>query len=902
MKPTIITIISVLCSLALSTICNAGNAAHAPESSIVWSAGEDGINVYTIPGLLVTKSGVVIAYSEARERRGDGGKVDVVIKRSLDGGRTWSQNYFIERAPGRENYVLATLVQDRVSGRVYFFAALRDEGLTDKTTTNTYRYSNDDGATWSESYDITDTLYKADKKIQSALREGRASSEFDGDDPELFGRNLIFFGPGKSIQLSENHPEYPNRLVVPLFYIKDRTITPRGKRGYGNAVLISDDGGVNWSVPGTVPLGAYGSAEASIVELDDGRLMLNCRGAPPESSGMTVAGRTVSYSSNGGATWTRPKPDTSGIPNYIETSSGLLRLPHKSTNSNKTSRILFCFPHSLPPENTVILRGLHKLRANGTVLLSYDEGKSWPVRKLVVPGSFGYSNMDALTDDTVLMIHENAIGTIVSMTRFTLDWLTDRHDVAIDSQDLPLDPVSEVKAINARRLSALVTGDLATLREIYHPECLYTHGSGRIQTGEDHLALLERADLQYLSVRYEMQPFVNIHANDTAVVSGRLHLTTKGHGKPNDRIMATTAVYKKGDSGWKLISYQSTAAPAGPAFKVLSQKPVIENVCAWPKLSLLPNGTIIAALYNQPSHGKMPGDVACWASNDGGLSWEHRGNATKHEGNRAWFNHALGVANNGDLLIATSGWDYKTTSGSKFDKPLVPIVVRSIDKGVTSKVVAEFPKAPEDGKAFIPFGNIEQGDDGLLRVAAYSFARGLPGPRKDTGYVISSTDDGGSWEIESVIGQPEVNETDLLYAGNNRWLAAARNLNQLNGKKAHSMDLYVSNDNAKSWFRHSQLTLPNQHPGDLLKLADGSILLTYGDRRGPDYGVNAKLSDNGGLSWSPEFQIAGGLSSRDSGYPSSVQLFDGTIVTAYYAKGALGHDGYHMGVVRWRLK
>lgn len=398
--------------------------AATPETSVVWNGGEDGIAIYTIPGLLVTKQGVVIAYAEARNHRGDGGKVDVVIRRSLDGGRTWQKNVFMERAQGIENYVLATLVQDRVSGRVFFFTALRDEGLADRTTTNHYRFSDDDGATWSAPQDITSLLYAADEKVQQTLRAGCASDAFKGDDPELFGRKLIFFGPGRSIQLSAHHATHPHRLVVPLFYIKDRIITPRAKRGYGNAVLVSDDGGRSWFVPGTVPLGDYGSSEISIVELADGRILMNARCAPPESSGMAVAGRTVSTSSDGGTTWTRPQLDPSGIPPYIETSSGLLRVSHPSTDPERRSRILFSFPHSLPPADSAGLRSLSQARSNGTILLSFDEGRSWPVRKRIVPGSFGYSNMDLLPDQSVLIVYENATGTVVKATRFTLDWLT----------------------------------------------------------------------------------------------------------------------------------------------------------------------------------------------------------------------------------------------------------------------------------------------------------------------------------------------------------------------------------------------------------------------------------------------------------------------------------------------
>jgi len=467
----------------------------------------------------------------------------------------------------------------------------------------------------------------------------------------------------------------------------------------------------------------------------------------------------------------------------------------------------------------------------------------------------------------------------------------------------PAELEAEVRQTDTARVAALLRGDVTALRKIIHPACVYTHGSGRVQSGEDYLLLLERGDLRYLAMRYDFSPTVRLLGDENAVVYGRVQLTGQGRtGPANDRIMAATAVYAKKAARWQLISFQNTPAPAQPGFRILSQELAVKDVCAWPKLTLLKDGTVIAAIYDQATHGQTPGDVAIWASSDGGLTWELRGKATQHKGNQGWFNHALGVAGNGDLLVATSGWDYHSAEGGKHDIPLVPVVTRSRDGGRTWTVVARFPAAPEPGKAFVPFGNIERGADGVLRVAAYSYARNHPPPRSDTGYVIASGDDGATWKIAAVLGKPEVNETDLLYVDDGRWLAAARNLEVHNGKGAHSLDLWVSEDHARTWRRQARLTQPRQHPGDLLRLAGGRILLTYGDRRGPDFGVNAMISSDAGISWSPEFRLAGGLSSTDSGYPSSVQLADGTIVTAYYAKGSGEYSGYQMGVVRWRLE
>lgn len=485
------------------------------------------------------------------------------------------------------------------------------------------------------------------------------------------------------------------------------------------------------------------------------------------------------------------------------------------------------------------------------------------------------------------------------MSRFLLSALL---ALPLAAQPPLADVERAVRALDDERIVALRTGDLATLRKTILPDATYTHGSGRLQRGDDYLRLLDRGDLRYLAAGYETQATIHVASPETAVVTGRLRLTSQGrNGAPNERIMATTAVYSIVGDNWRLVSYQSTPAPAAPAFTVLDTHLAAKDVCAWPKLTLHADGTVYAAIYNQASHGQTPGDVACWASTDGGLTWSLRGIATRHAGNQAWFNHALGIAANGDLLIATSGWDYESPQGGKVQTPLVPQVVRSSDGGRTWKQVGRFPAAPEPMKAFVPFGNIERGEDGVLRVAAFSYARNLPPPRTDTGYVIASKDDGATWEIQSAIGNPEVNETDLFKAGGNRWLAAARNLGVHNGQRAHSIDLYVSDDNAQTWRKHTRLTQPRQHPGDLLRLADGRILLTYGDRRAPDFGINAMVSRDEGLSWSPEFRLVSGLSSSDSGYPSSVQLADGTIVTAYYGRGSKLYDGYQLSVVRWRL-
>jgi hypothetical protein len=122
---------------------------------------------------------------------------------------------------------------------------------------------------------------------------------------------------------------------------------------------------------------------------------------------------------------------------------------------------------------------------------------------------------------------------------------------------------------------------------------------------------------------------------------------------------------------------------------------------------------------------------------------------------------------------------------------------------------------------------------------------------------------------------------------------------------------YRSTDGGRTWKSEGGLTMPLQIPGDLLKLADGRVLLSYGARNRGLYGVWVQMGDPELKAWSApmllvdfegssEFQQTPAPSS-DGGYPSTVQTADGTFVTAYYSRGVPAHQRYHVGVVRWRL-
>ena len=349
----------------------------------------------------------------------------------------------------------------------------------------------------------------------------------------------------------------------------------------------------------------------------------------------------------------------------------------------------------------------------------------------------------------------------------------------------------------------------------------------------------------------------------------------------------------------KLVVMTVLLIAASGALGQVSERYVsIDNVCAWPNLTVLPDGTIVACIFGKPGHGTMEGDPECWASGDG-VFWEKRSEITKHEPNTIRMNLAAGLAGNGDLIVLCSGWTNvkqpERPKQAEFrDAVLRNWVSRSSDGGRTWATIKDFA-APEKGcTEFVPFGDIWVGEGGALHTSCYAGEFVDPTKSyKTKGYRswhFRSDDDGKTWRPTSVIGARH-NETDLFHLGGKKWLAAAR---------IDAMELFRSDDDGQTWSGPLRVTERNEINGHLQRLADGRLLLTYGVRVKDRYGVCAKISGDEGATWGERITLVSDLSSGDCGYPSSVQRPDGAIVTAYYARGVAAHQRYHMGTVIWR--
>lgn len=104
------------------------------------------------------------------------------------------------------------------------------------------------------------------------------------------------------------------------------------------------------------------------------------------------------------------------------------------------------------------------------------------------------------------------------------------------------------------------------------------------------------------------------------------------------------------------------------------------------------------------------------------------------------------------------------------------------------------------------------------------------------------------------------------------------------GEKHHRwIDTWESKDNGKSWtfLNNAVEDVGEGNPPAMLKLQDGRLCVTYGDRK-PPFEMCAKFSSDGGHTWSEPFIIDTNGGGRDLGYSRTVQRPDGKLVTTYY--------------------
>ncbi len=351
--------------------------------------------------------------------------------------------------------------------------------------------------------------------------------------------------------------------------------------------------------------------------------------------------------------------------------------------------------------------------------------------------------------------------------------------------------------------------------------------------------------------------------------------------------------------------------PQGSRLAFYERFVAIDGACAWPNLNLLPDGRLVVLVWPYSNHGVTEGAAESWLSADGGATWARSGVPVPNEPGSNRMNVAAGVVGE-DLFALVGGWSRRRpyepgrSLGSEGAEAraragavtIGPRAAVSRDAGRQWTLLPDPALPPRPGgRALVPFGKVARLAGGEIGVCLYG----------DGVFFFTSADGGRTWERRgTIVSEPSThNEATWVQLAGGDLYAAVRTYGD------QRLEGFRSSDGGRTWRREGALTMPLQIPGDLLRLPDGDVLLSYGARNRGLYGVWVQRGDPELKSWSAplllvdlqgssEFQHAPAPSS-DGGYPSTVQLADGTFVTAYYSRGVPAHQRYHVGVVRWRL-
>lgn len=341
----------------------------------LWTGGAGGYHTYRIPALAVTANGTVLALCEGRrDSSSDTGQIDLLARRSLDGGVTWGAPFVVSTEQGFTTGNPAPVL-DATTGRMWLLLCRNPaEGTEDQIRHGLFErtvwitHSDDDGATWSPAVDITSSVKHPDWTWYAT-------------------------GPCHGIQLRSG------RLLIPCDF---RRRDPSDGSEYRHShVIVSDDHGETWRIGGIID--EEGTNESVAVELDDGVVYLNCRDQARRGR------RIVARSGDGGLTFGIPKVDPVLVEPACQGSA--VRI------GENAATVVFANPASTTRDHL-------------TVRLSHDGCRTWDDGRVIETGPAAYCDLASITDlsgqAVVLCLYETGADRPydrIVLARMSLDWI-----------------------------------------------------------------------------------------------------------------------------------------------------------------------------------------------------------------------------------------------------------------------------------------------------------------------------------------------------------------------------------------------------------------------------------------------------------------------------------------------
>ena len=329
----------------------------------VFQSAENGYQCFRIPAIIRSPGGLLLAFAEGRVNNcGDFGDVDIVLKTSADGGKTWSplrvvaQNDSLQA--GNPAPVFDLLDPAFPGGRLFLFynagnaseqAVRQGKGSREVW----YITSEDEGKTWSSPTNITSQVHQPGK-------------------PNADWRSYANT-PGHALQLDNG------RIFVPANHSAGAPLA--AFRDYRAHAFFSDDHGKTFIL--SPDLDYPGSNESTAARLPGGGVLMSVRNQSGDANY-----RLMARSNNGGESW-----DTTRI---------ALDLPDPVCEGSLLNVVLKngkpALLHSNPASQTE--------RCCLTVKISRDEGLHWEILREIYPGSAAYSDLVPVDADTIGVLFE----------------------------------------------------------------------------------------------------------------------------------------------------------------------------------------------------------------------------------------------------------------------------------------------------------------------------------------------------------------------------------------------------------------------------------------------------------------------------------------------------------------
>ena len=354
----------------------APGAAPFVEDNVLFQQKTDGYSCFRIPAVVRAANGTVVAFAEGRVADcGDDGDIDIVLRRSSDGGKTWGPLQVVSDGNGGTHGNPVPIVDNRTGRIVLITTHNGPEPCTNGCDRDPYVQTSDDaGATWTAPRELTDA--------------------------KLPSRNFWYAtGPMHGIQLE--HGKHAGRLIVGASF---ETYDGVGKHVYGTHLLYSDDSGETWHIGATTSRddGKVIAQEVTVIELTDGRIYALAR-----ERGTDPGNRAFAISSDGGDTFDAPFRT---LPQLVmpDVQGSLLRFSGRDEGDQR-NRILFSAP-AHPAAREVM-----------TVRSSYDEARTWGTwqqGKVFYWGPTAYSDMVRLDGDQAGLLYEAGVATPYETIRY----------------------------------------------------------------------------------------------------------------------------------------------------------------------------------------------------------------------------------------------------------------------------------------------------------------------------------------------------------------------------------------------------------------------------------------------------------------------------------------------------